>query len=69
MKKVSVGNVLRTKCVFCRASLPIPPDPGKGDWGDWKCGKCDTTYCQDCGSLLDFNDECVQQLHDTALNN
>lgn len=25
-----------------------------GNWGDWKCMRCGTAYCQDCGSQINM---------------
>lgn len=49
-------------CLFCKTPLPSPPPSGASDWGDWKCEKCGVAYCQDCGSQLDYNDECIAYL-------
>lgn len=42
---------MRTTCE-CGCALPknVP-----GNWGEWRCDKCNTAYCQDCGAVMWFN--------------
>lgn len=47
----------RTHCQ-CGHKLDDPKDH-LNNWGSWKCRKCGWAYCQDCGSVLDANDECM----------
>lgn len=47
----------RTHCDCGEALAPVK-EVG-GNWGDWRCRKCWFRYCQDCGSHLDQNDECI----------
>jgi hypothetical protein len=49
----------RTHCDCGTALEPVAT--AGGNWGDWRCPspKCWFRYCQDCGSHLDQNDECI----------
>lgn len=49
----------RTHCDCGTALEPVAT--AGGNWGDWRCPspKCWLRYCQDCGSHLDQNDECI----------
>lgn len=66
-----MSSIERTHCT-CGKKLPKAPSPGEGDWGAWKCTSCGQGYCQDCGSPLDYNEQCMtyvemqQELYGTA---
>ncbi|MGI0810815.1 hypothetical protein ACRCPG_19515 [Pseudomonas aeruginosa] len=56
-ERAALARRLRTHCT-CGEELE-PPTNGLGNWGSWRCRKCWAGYCQDCGSPLDYNDQCI----------
>jgi len=50
----AVGALLdrRVRHHCCGAEL-AEHGPG-GNWGDWKCRRCGTAYCQDCGAQINM---------------
>jgi hypothetical protein len=50
------GHNERTHC-DCGQELSVGREFG---WGDWKCRKCCTAYCQDCGAQINAETgECI----------
>lgn len=46
-----VSRMKAEHCTQCGAELPPRPSRSS-DWGDWKCDRCGSMFCQDCGAEL-----------------
>lgn len=57
-------------CECCQTQLPAwEPGSEPGNWGDWKCPKCWQPYCQDCGSMINWQTmQCIAYEQDVDVS-
>lgn len=59
-----MGTGINTR-THCDCGHPMDPvQEAGGNWGSWRCRKCWTPYCQDCGSVVGEGDQCLAYLEE-----